>query len=378
MRRSLLASAVLAASIIGLVVVGAACLPDLNALRGPADAGDESSAVVTGGCGDGVIATLDDGGDAGESCDPGEAKPASCPDCRLVCEGRVDDAGAHCYFALAPSTSYPEAVTKCGASGGHVVTFASDRESSIADDLAGDGGTYWVGLVQSASLGAYGPAEQGEPGLPSSADASCPGCYARGTGLLDPAEDAGAEPACVVAGGGAWLHAACSGSVLRATICEREPPGRRTFFCFPLQCTNVQATAGRKRYLIDVIPRTAGEAKAQCEQYDGGSLAVFESREEREQVLREVAQLPAIVTPFTAWIGIATDDDGGTWKWDDGMPVDGATRPLPWGESQPAGRGAGRAFVRFDVNRYDSQLALTDDGAGTNPTRASICQRGVE
>lgn len=373
MRRSVLALVMTSA----VLSAWTACLPELDALKGPRDAGgeDDAASIVTGGCGDGVIATLDDGGDAGESCDPGEALPAWCPECRIVCEGRLDEIGGHCYFALDAGVTFTEANAQCGARGAHVVTFASDDEARLVDELAGDGGSYWIGLVKSGALGAYAPSKAGEPGLPSEPDASCAGCYARGGAVAAAADDAGGDPQCIVATDGGWARAACD--TTRLAVCEREPVGRRTFFCFPLQCATVAATAGRKRYLIDAIPRTAAEAKAQCEAYDGGALAMFDTREEREQVLAELARLPTAVTPITAWIGITTDDDGGAWRWDDGMPVAGGTRPLPWAEAQPAGAGGGRAFVRYDTNRYDSELALTEDGTGET-LRASLCQRGVE
>lgn len=335
-------------------------LPPLNVHDG--GAGDVVAPDVVGACGDDLIATLEDGGDAGESCDPGPAVIPGCVSCEITCPdgGVLDDAGEHCYFTLGASASYQQAVTLCGGRGAHVVTLASERESSLVDALDA-GSPYWVGLFFTPAFSGYLPANPGEPGLPSP-PSSCPGCYARGGALFD-----GAVP-CISAADGGWAGSSCDDAGAVATVCEREPVGRRSYFCFPFYCSTVEATAGRKRYLYDLTERTAADAKKTCEQFPNGRLAVFDTPEEREQVVTELRNVPGAVLPMTAWIGASSADDGGTWRWDDG-----GAGAIPWGDGQPASVGAGRAFVRIDVNRYDSELAATDDDP--NATRPSICER---
>jgi len=130
------AFALLAGLSAGVLGLGAACLPDLAPISTEPTSGEGSTPFV--GCGDGVIATLDDGGDAGESCDPGkpndlDAQSPGCRSCQIVCEdgGVIDPRTGHCYFAAAASDSYQAAITSCKARGAHVVTFASKGEVAL-------------------------------------------------------------------------------------------------------------------------------------------------------------------------------------------------------------------------------------------------------
>lgn len=329
-----------------------ACLPELSALKGEvADAGEETATVAPiNPCGDGFI---DD--DAGEECDIADASTA-CVDCRIVCPGATDDASAHCYYvAEAGVTTYQTAITACP--GGHVVTVGSDREAAFVDGL--DAGAYWIGASNDPVLGGFGAAVAIEPGFAK--DGGCPGCFART--LVE--TDGGGE--CVVAIDGGWSLTSCADAGA-TTICEREPLGVRSFFCQGPYCATVKGTA--KRYVIYATSAvTAAAAAAECARYEEGRLVVFESREERERLVREVVALVGTDTTFTAWIGVASD--AGAWTWDDGQPVEDGGRPSPWGDKQPSAN-SGRAFLR--VGPYlDSQLAQAngDDTA----VRPFICQR---
>jgi hypothetical protein len=101
------------------VVFAVACLPDLADIS-PTDAGFDGEKIAPFvGCGDGVIATLDDGGDSGESCDPGkpndvDAQAPGCSACQITCEGVLDPATGHCYFA-AGAFDYKGAVGACSS-----------------------------------------------------------------------------------------------------------------------------------------------------------------------------------------------------------------------------------------------------------------------
>lgn len=356
MRRRFLASAVVATPIglfLWYALACAACLPELTAVRGPVDGGEEAATIVTGGCGDGFI---DD--DAGESCDPGDASAASCTDCNVRCPGgKVDPESGHCYY-LAEAGTYQQAILACA--GGHVVTLESDREAAIVDGLTSS--PYWVGVSYQAAIGGYRAEVTTEPGFP--ADGGCTGCYVRSLERSDGGTD------CVVARDGGWSLSACDPTTA-TVVCEREAPGQRSFYCQGPWCSTIPFTLNAKRYLLylDTAARTAEDAARECAQYEGGRLVTFDSREERAQLVREIIRVLGEEAPtFTAWIGVASD--GGTWTWDDGTVVDDAGRPSPWGAGQPS-TNAGRAFIRIGPAFFDSQLAQT----GEDVPRPFICQR---
>jgi hypothetical protein len=358
------------------VLVGAACLPDLAAFPDEPEAGAiEPSASSY--CGDGVIETLEDGGDSGESCDPGDASTstAGCESCRITCSGTLDRETGHCYFLADATTSNQDALEACRGAAAHVVTIGSEREARLLAEEV-DAGGYWIGLAERIDLDEnyWAPAGVDEPGWPKDGT-GCSGCYARtgDGGLFEPEPvDAGtAERSCLVAGGGVWLEAACSG-LARPTLCEREPLGSRLEPCGGALCMTLvspDVDAGAKRYVVWPSKTTAADAMKTCAA-SGGSLVMFDSREEREELMREVAQRLG-TDDVRIWIGLSRRGD--TWTWDDGTPLDGG-RPSPWGDRQPAGQG-GRAYVVLNDNRYDTQLAQTDEDASSNEKRVFVCQQ---
>lgn len=359
-----------------LVGVGSACLPELGPLP-LADAGVVERPELTG-CGDGIIATNDDGSDAGESCDPGGDPAVGCSStCTIECPGVIGPSG-HCYFIAEPS-DYQRAVTNCSAAGGHVVTIGGEGEAALVRSLVGTA-RYRVGLLldENLSLVAYKtPPLVEEPGWPHE-QPSCPGCFAKGAddaGQFAPlVADAGPRPNCLAADvDDRWVQVACNRSdpdIL--TVCEREPVGQRSQPCGGPLCTTLASTAGKKRYVISISPATAEEADQLCRGYEGGSLVVFESREEREELAREIrALVPASQQHpvLTIWLGL--EKSGDVWRWADGLDVSAAPRPLPWANAQPAPSSTGRAFMRLDVNAFDPQLAATGD----DEPRLFVCQR---
>lgn len=361
------------------MAVVSACLPDLRDL--PVVVPSEAAAPISG-CGDGIIATNDDGSDAGESCDPGANTVIGCSaSCTISCGGIIGPSG-HCYFVADPS-DYQGALTNCNAAGGHVVTIGSEDEARLVGSLVGSG-TYRIGLLldDNLSLVAYKtPPFVEEPGWPHTP--TCSGCFASG------ADDAGQFPSrdpdsgtnhnCLAAGpDGKWLQIACNqGDAGVMTVCEREPVGQRSQACGGPLCTTLSATAGKKRYVISISPATAEDADQFCRSYEGGSLVVFDSREEREELAREIRQLvPASQQHpvLTAWIGLAKK--GETWIWDDGVDAaDAGSRPAPWANAQPAPSSKGRAFMRLDINAFDTQLAVAGEKEGE--PRPFVCQRPV-
>lgn len=360
MTRSVLASLFAA----GLTGAFLACLPELSALNGASDAGDAGDAGegeetgASSACGDGFI---DD--DAGEVCDPGQALATSttCINCAVQCTGgNIDPESGHCYFIPNVSATFAQAAEAC--TGGHVVTITSDREAAFVDGLTK--APYWVGAQFLESVGGYRSEVTTEPGFP--ADGGCAGCYDRRSGAT--AVDGGGD--CVLSSDGGWTLVPCNDAGA-ATICEREPQGNRSIFCGGPYCSAIPFTLGKKRYLVylENAARDAAGAARECARYDGGRLVVFDSREEREQLAREVLAL-GVLTPFTAWIGVV--NDGGAWAWDDGQPVDDAGRPSPWGAAQPS-VNTGRAFIRIGTSFIDSQLAQANADDAT--PRPFICER---
>lgn len=329
-----------------------ACLPELSPLKSAdatTDAGQETSTVApVNPCGDGFIDE-----DAGEECDIADPSTA-CVDCKIVCPGITDDASAHCYYvAEAGVTTYQNALVSCP--GGHVVTLGNEREAMFVDAL--DAGPYWVG-ARADDFGGFSAVVATEPGFPR--DGGCTGCFSR------PVVDSDAGN-CLTATDGGWSRTSCDDAGA-TTICEREPLGVRSFFCQGPYCATVKGAT--KRYVIYLTGALDPAAAAkECETYEEGKLVVFESREERERLAREIVGLGVGVdTSFEAWVGLA--NVGGAWTWDDGVLAEDAGRPSPWGAGQP-NTNAGRAFMRINPASFDSQLAQTKDDLA----RPFICQR---
>jgi hypothetical protein len=359
------------------LAAAAACLPDPDAvLAADVDAALPQPQVLGPYCGDGYIETLDDGGDAGESCDPGDASIPGCVACQWTCPegGRLDDTSGHCYYRGGVHATLTDAKKACGTYD-HVVTLASAREAALVSTLT-DGGPYWVGLIVDALTNDYVPDRRtDDPGYPGNGE-TCTGCF-DGGGALAPLGDAGADPGCVASVNGAWFKVPCDDGGFE-TVCESEPPGERARYCLGPSCTTLSATAGAKRYVIGLSEVSVEQAADECAAYSDGGLVTFSSSEEREGLARELALL---VPPelkeggvVTAWIGLHLEDGG--WTWDDGVPA--SARPLPWGENQPASPGVGRAFLRLrqvapGIFAFDTQLAASDDLSP--PSRFVLCQR---
>jgi hypothetical protein len=363
-----------------------ACLPELAPV-GPATAAY---------CGNGVI---DVGKDAGpvEECDPSTAD-AGVKGCSAICTiecppgGFTDNRTGHCYFLGGDGggvVTYEEAKSHCRDEGAHVVTFASDEEYRLVHDwytaLPGVEAAFWVGLTVVAEGSPYYTASNAdEPGYAIPGQ-NCPGCYGRpepATGYFAQlfVPDAGApalRTECVTASrlDVPWYRASCSlprylGQQLKAAIvCEREPPGARSRACDGGQC--IQHPSTTKRYLYVSVPANASEAAASCKKL-GGALVMFDSREEREELGREIAHVALRGGPRVAtfWIGLSKAADG--WRWDDGAGAD--LRPTVWGDREPVAAPAGaRAYVQLGLDDdYDTTLAHADTGSGT--ARPFVCQ----
>jgi hypothetical protein len=376
--------------VLAALAAAGACLPDLAEL--PSEVGPlEAGAASFRGCGDGIIETLDDGGDAGESCDPGsDASLAGCEGCQITCEGALDPLSHHCYFAAGTDSSYGGAATRCKDRRAHLVTISSADEAARVTAVA-SGSSHWIGLARSALLlGAYQANRPEEPGFPypplrvPAAAGPCPGCFGVGADagvfpLADvDASDPQADTSCVAAQGERWFRVPCTSGPDRVTLCEREPTGARERPCIGAYCFSVPQTSGAKTYLL-VGSMTEPDVAAETCRELGGSLVVFATNAEREQVVHEILERYPD-EPQQLWIGLVRD--AGTWVWEDGVLADAeGGRPRPWGNAEPrepsdagpaAGQGA-RAFIRVGVSAYDTQLAQADNGPRT--PRGYICER---
>jgi hypothetical protein len=346
-----------AVATLAAITVGA-CVPDLSTFTLPAPT--STSAL----CGNGFIDL-----DAGEQCDPGGAGAVGCtPKCAVECAdggGFVDDASNHCYFAI-PSLSYPNAKSGCNQASAHVVTFASRAELSKvhAWNANANDASFWVGLEAQSAEGWL--ALVGEPGWSK----QCGGCYAENydAGFSTELDD-GASPPCVAVSGHSaspWLASYC-GSTL-STLCEREPIGTTAAACDGGTCIDLLATRGKKRYVYVATPAGPDAAAASCKQLPGGNLVVLESREEREQIWGELAQIPNANVNAGVWIGLSRPDaEAGfaEWSWDTGERLADNAYPNPFGNNQPT-RVVGaslRAYAQPNVNTVDSQLARNIDKA---------------
>ena len=243
--------------------------------------------------------------------------------------------------------------------------------------------TYWVGLVRSNDLGAYTSNHFEEPGFPiPPANGSCSGCFGVGADAgVFPSEvvEAGAPTDCIASSDGGWVQVPCipadaGAPTTRTTICEREPVGVRAEDCIGGFCFTLASTAGKKRYLVAVGMTDPDTAAQSCAGFDGGSLVILESREEREQLAHEIRAHYSDLSTQKVWIGLT--EDGGAWIWDDGpVATDDAGRALPWGNAQPVNIAGARAYLKVATTTtdYDTQLAYADDG--TKAPHIYVCQR---
>jgi len=381
-----------------------ACLPGL--IPELPDAGVDAGPMCGGFpcCGDGVIEV-----DAGETCDLGSGNMSPfCQGCRVVCaapdggSGRIDDSVSnHCYFEFGSDKTATEgdASATCTRLGAHIVTFADPAEVDfVVQDLDRGAPRYWVGLTRrgpgDGGTYASAAATEDEPGW--AAATACLGCYSPGIVRQRtlPEVDGGSEagpPSCVVASSNATAAAEAIGCAAQAkVICEQEPVGHRSQPCGSGVCFDLVATRGSKHYFLSTEKKPAPAAASYCNHTfrdDGGpngTLVIFESGAEREQLIWELLQSPG-GPPSQFWIGLSSlaDDagvDGGpaiAWFWDDFSPAGTtpASSPPPvWGAAQPqrtAGAGL-HAYIQISP-RYDTGLAYAEESM-RNVSLPFVCQ----
>lgn len=329
----------------------AACLPELSAL--PADTSDAAPPPPPSPCGNGVIDT-----DA-ETCDPGAVDGGSpgCESCNVVCEGVLDPVTKHCYFAVEPATSLNDARDKCRTRAAHIATIGSLAELAEIDASS----PYWSGVAFDVNAYAALTGLGLEPGWPEpdAGTGPCPGCFGLG---LDGGGVDGKRSACVVTENGVWKGVDCTGTSY-ATICEREPRGRRYQPCNGGLCFSLPETTALKSYLVVLAPTTSTAAQATCSAFQG-QLLVVESPEERAAVTRELLLMSPLedVTSTDFWIGLHLVDQA--WKWEGSRPG----LEAPWGDKEP--RAGTDAFLKVTAF-YDTSLA---HAGNASDTKYFVCQ----
>jgi hypothetical protein len=162
-------------------------------------------------------------------------------------------------------------------------------------------------------------------------------------------------------------------------ICEREPLGHAWVPCDAGYCFQVPFTLGYKTYVYSPVATSVDQAAQACAAL-GGLLVVFQSRDEREQIWRELESLPAAVVPVAIWIGLMLPDGGApsdpaAWVWADDASAD--AYPPEWGLT--ANLNAQPANAQSNAVAYGPQAAtdLVDDTLAENtglPSNPFVCQ----
>jgi cysteine-rich repeat protein len=349
------------------LVAPAACIPDLPSTAAPDAAVETDTAPPVPRCGDGVVQLS-----LGEQCDPGATAQVGCSAaCQIECDGGFHWSGNdHCY-GVAPlgAVSITEAINARCSGGSHVVTFASEEElAAVVGAL--DAGAFWVGMYQ--GLTKYDSVTSLEPAW----EPGCSGCFGQTAAPTQPLPGGDASTGCVEGFAdldASWQQYPCTGGKRIPVICEREPVGRLSQPCSLVdggECFDLRFTHGAKSYVYVKLAAPADEAEQQCETF-GGSLVVLQSRDEREQMWKELARMSGAGLPTAIWIGLTLPDGGTDWVWADDASVD-AYAP-PWAAREPRDGGT---HVYMNQNGgtpplVDDTLARVDTATGFY---AFVCQ----
>lgn len=315
------------------------CIPDLPSNSSPV-ASDAQAEVAPPApfCGDGIVDLA-----LGEQCDPGAGTAIGCTaSCKVDCDGGFHwSANDHCYINVPPGAGSIDEATmnRCTGSTTHVVTFASGQELAAVVGAI-DAGSFWVGMLESVAK--FDSVTTLEPGW----EPGCSGCFAQvsdPTMPLPPATDAGGQ-ACVEGFSdldASWEQYPCTNARRIPVICEREPQGRLSQACTiadaGAECFPLRFTYGRKTYVFVRQAAPADYAEQQCESL-GGTLVVLQSRDEREQLWKEIGKIEGAATPYALWIGLSAHDEAGVdWIWADDASAD-AYAPV-WADHEPRDGG---------------------------------------
>jgi hypothetical protein len=241
-----------------------------------------------------------------------------------------------------------------------------------------DAGPYWVGFEPKAFPDQYFSTATGpEPGWTP----TCAGCFLHvppdAGGLPGPSDAScvqGVPPLNVP-----WQATPCVSQSPLDVICEREPLGHAWTPCDAGYCFDVPFTLGYKHYVFVGAPTDPTTAAQQCAAL-GGLLVVFQWRDEREQIWRELVTLPPEARPVSIWIGLSLADGGAptdpnAWVWADDAGPD--AYPPEWGinggfQPEPSGMlpNAVAYGPQLATDPVDETLVANDLG-GPHPF---VCQ----
>jgi len=354
-------------AIAAAVAVAVGCIPDL-----PADTADAQAAAESGPprCGDGITQL-----GLGEQCDPGvlapEAAVGSCSkDCKMTCAtGFVWSGNNHCYAldSRQAASLDQEAVNDCNGNG-HVVTFASEEEVAAVTTSLGAPDAFWMGLDPVVGrTNAYTALALYEPGW----SPTCHGCFAQAA----PTSPLPGSPAgCVEAFSdpdASWQQYPCSDAGKIHVVCEREPSaGPQSQRCDAGTCIDLVWTFPRKHYVYVASPKLGGDdAQSYCAAL-GGTLVILQSRDEREQLWRELSRMAGVGVPPDIWIGLSLVDGGWTWGDDAGLDA----YPSPFGDGQPKGIGSRAYLVQTLGPPQPLDTTLGHNDVASTTALAFVCE----
>jgi hypothetical protein len=354
-----------------------------DASGGTSSGTSSSSGAIPPGCGDGYIDL-----NAGEQCDPGPqgSGVSGCnSNCTLQCSadgGFLWPKNNHCYELSGTATSLYIGADRnvCAPLSGapHVATFASEEEfRAVAGGVSA--GWFWVGLQEPTNDNDYVSQAELEPGW----SMQCSGCYVHTADVT-----MGLPKSTVVGTGGdycvqassdlkqnSWQMVPCGGlNSGLPVVCEREPVGSQARACDAGTCIELVWTQGAKSYVYAAAPLPADQAEAAC-QGMGGRLVVLRSRDEREQLWKELGKLTAV--PVKVWIGLSeafidggasdasSPTDGavsGGWRWDDDASDDAYVSQ--WGYDQPktTANHSQRAYLMSEQPAASDDTLARNDG----------------
>jgi hypothetical protein len=354
------------------VAVAVGCIPDL-----PADSVDaQDEAAPPPGpprCGDGIIQLGDE-----EQCDPGvlaeDAAIGSCTrDCKMTCAGPptgfVWSRNNHCYTLVATQAASLDqtAVGDC-TGGSHVLTLASEQElQAVTSSMTlGAPDAFWMGLDP-----VIGPSNEYtalafyEPGWAP----TCPGCFAHDSPTV-PLPGSGGCVEAFSDPDASWQQYPCSDAGKIHVICEREPTaGVQSQKCDGGVCIDLVWTFPQKQYVYVSQKLGGDDAEAYCEAL-GGTLVILQSRDEREQLWRELSRMAGVGVPTDIWIGLSFVDAG--WVWGDDASLD--AYPSPFGNGQPKGIGSRAYLVQSSGPPQPLDTTLGHNDVVSTTALSFVCQ----
>ena len=147
------------------------------------------------------------------------------------------------------------------------------------------------------------------------------------------------------------------------------PAGVQSQHCDGGVCIDLVWTFPQKQYVYVSQKLGGDEAESYCAGL-GGTLVVLQSRDEREQLWRELSRMTGVGVPTDIWIGLSLVDGG--WVWDDGAGLD--AYPSPFGDGQPKGIGSRAYLVQSSVLPIPLDTTLGHNDVVSTTPLPFVCQ----